>query len=123
MNKSPKVYDEGDEKAWYLFRHFPSLFTEDEKRAPCPEELMKHIPGLSAEEAQAGSDGALEDLSDSLATKVNRVVGKYRDRSVQRVLLEHAELVISRCRQCQNILPSPESRQCLWCKADWHEDV
>jgi len=50
---------------------------------------------------------------------VNRGMSELSMALRERVLREAPEL-IARCRKCDGVLRTPQSRQCRWCRDDWH---
>lgn len=51
---------------------------------------------------------------------------KYSESDFRRIVRdrlfnEHSsEIHVSRCSNCQRIVKTPKSKQCLWCGYDWH---
>ena len=48
---------------------------------------------------------------------------QFMEAVVDRILRDRRDAIdLCRCPQCNRVAATPKAHQCLWCKADWHQD-
>jgi len=113
-------YDENAELRHYIRQHHSSLYTPFEHRveqaaharAKFANRLGERGKQLMARYGQMGDAKFDEALAEGLQA--------FRMRVARRILAQHPDLQINRCRRCNCILRTPKAMQCFWCGYDWH---
>lgn len=118
-------YDDEAEMTQFVYRNYMSLMTDQERfiaraiiaRAKASSTAAKHCREIILEKwggiGDPAVDAALAGGSEQFRHQVRR-----------RLLAQFADKVaINRCPNCQRVVRTPRSKQCLWCHHDWHEDT
>ena len=143
----PEDYSEEDALMAYVWRNYPDIMRPDEcvptdaaVRDQLPPELRDEywlwamecsriVAESMAEDQRLSKDGTVVDsepilpeMRPELGTAVNPIFFRLRWQVFQERLRLHQDRVtIARCPRCNRILINEHSRQCLWCRFDWHE--
>lgn len=122
MTYDISTYDDRIELGRYIQHNYSNLYHEAEKLA---------LQTLRAE-AKLGSPDLAEPMRSMLRQRwvsrdrpeVNALLAdgpyEFAARAAERIVAEHADVIINRCPSCQRIVATPLAQQCLWCLHDWH---
>ncbi len=116
-----KSYDEERVVTEYVWRHYPQLFTDFERKVAATivaEAKTQHEPPDFAEYLRA-QWRVEHDQAVAIALKDG--VPTFQRRVCERILAEDAAQVsINRCPACHRVVRTPRAKQCRWCSQDWH---
>jgi acyl carrier protein len=121
-----RKYDEEAELVRYSLQHCRHLMTDAEKRADIFISKDMKAKGYSK-----GDSAKYKAMAEKLgiATKDDAVTELMKDGNdafhhhLHQRLLQSPELRANRCPNCNRVVESPNSRQCLWCGNDWHNEI
>lgn len=119
-------YDDAAVLTEYVWRHYAQLLTAPEARAgiytqPLDRETAVRVKGPQFADWLDRTHGPV-DLAELERELMGGRAALY-SRARDRILREHrSDVIINRCPACGRIVRSPDARQCLWCKHDWHRD-
>lgn len=114
------------EKSAYVFKYYAHLMTLTEKAA------FRNFFFIEKKEAYKSRNPEKSDshFYEKKYIKLPKVLAlmeggfeAFRDRTVQRMLEEHAdEVFFNYCPECNKLVRTPKAKQCHHCFHSWHDE-
>ncbi|MHC4884953.1 MAG: hypothetical protein ACYTGH_07705 [Planctomycetota bacterium] len=117
------MYNDAIELNAYVFKNYSNFLTKEESEilqaieanhkaeSYGMKKMKAYLKKHEAKGKKAAKSRSLAQEQKMFQTQVrNRVLEAHKD-----------EVVINRCPECDNVVKTPRSKQCLWCNHSWHD--
>lgn len=118
-----RPYDETEARKCYIWRHFSDV-VRPHQCIPHPDAVEAALPPAYRDIFRRFMIAVSADDSTFLLSPDAASIIEQTRQDIETALFDsHTaghKFEIHRCPQCDRILQSPKSQQCLWCGHDWH---